>query len=81
MDILLSLPHPLPEIWVIWLILLIPRLKVLYGPKDASHQLSQTGELMSFKEIAAQGCLGGFILLTFITVFCTYLVMKTKHLI
>jgi hypothetical protein len=36
---------------------------------------------MNFREIFAVGCVGGFILLSFITAFCTYLVMKTKDIL
>jgi hypothetical protein len=36
---------------------------------------------MNFREIFAVGCVGGFILLTFVTAFCTYLILKTKELI
>jgi len=81
MEVLLCLPHPLPELWLIWLLFMIPRLKHLFAKKDSTEQLAKTGELMDFKEILSVGCVAGFILLTFITAFCTYLVMKTKHVI
>ena len=79
--VLFSLPHPLIEIWIIWLFFAIYYLNYLFGKRDHSKQLAKTGELMNFREIFAVGCIGGFILLTFITAFCTYLILKAKDLI
>ena len=75
-ELLLSLPHPLIEMWVVWLILLpwqIGRL-VNQGRTD----LAKSGEIMSFREIIAVGCIGGFVLLSFITAFCIWLIMRSK---
>jgi hypothetical protein len=79
--LLFSLPHPLIEIWIVWLFFAIYYLGYLFRRRDHSGQLSKTGELMNFREIFAVGCVGGFILLTFVTAFCTYLILKTKELI
>lgn len=79
--LLFSLPHPLIEIWIVWLFFAIYQLGYLFRPRDHSGQLSKSGELMNFREIFAVGCVGGFILLTFITAFCTWLILKAKELI
>jgi len=79
--LLFSLPHPLIEIWFIWLFFAIYQLSYLFARRDHSGQLSKSGELMSYREIFAVGCVGGFILLSFITAFCTWLILKAKGLI
>jgi hypothetical protein len=79
--LLVSLPHPLAEIWILWLIVVLFEIHYLLRRRDRTRQLSQSGELMNFREIKAVGCVAGFILLTFITAFCTYLVMRTKGLL
>jgi hypothetical protein len=81
LQVLLNLPHPLEFFWLIWLILLPAQLRYLLRRDPASHQLSQTGELMSFREITAVGCLGGFILLSLIFAFCSYLTLGNAKLI
>lgn len=81
MRVLYSLPHPLFELWVLWLIAVVIQLNYLLGKRRHSRQLSKSGEIMNFREIVAVGCLGGFILLTFITAFCIYLIMKSKDLL
>lgn len=79
MEVIFCLPHPLAEMWVVWLFVMLFQLNYMFNKKrNHTKQLQKSGELMSFREIAGVGCIGGFILLTFITVFCTYLVMKTK---
>ena len=75
-----SLPHPLFELWVLWLIVVLFQIRYLVR-RNRTGQLSKTGELMNFREITAVGCVGGFILLTFITAFCIYLIMKSKDLL
>ena len=81
MQVLLNLPHPLEFFWLVWLILLPPQLRFLLRSDPAAHSLQKSGELMSFREIAAVGCLGGFILLTFIFAFCSYLTLGHAGLI
>ena len=76
-----SLPHPLFEMWVLWLFAVVFQLNYLLSKRRHSRQLSKSGEIMNFREIVAVGCLGGFILLTFITAFCIYLIMKSKDLL
>jgi hypothetical protein len=79
--ILLNLPHPLELIWLVWLILLPWQIRVLARKSKDSHQLSRTGELMSFREVLAVGCVGGFILLTFIFAFCSYITLRIAGVI
>jgi len=79
--LVLSLPHPLFEMWVLWLFAVIFQLHYLLSKRRRTAQLSKSGEIMNFREIVAVGCLGGFILLTFITAFCIYLIMKSKDLL
>jgi hypothetical protein len=79
--LVLSLPHPLFELWVLWLFAVIFQLNYLFNKRRHTSQLSKSGEIMNFREIIAVGCLGGFILLTFITAFCIYLIMKSKKLL
>jgi hypothetical protein len=79
--LLYSLPHPLIEIWIVWLFFAIYQLSYLFGRREHSRQLSQTGELMSYREVFAVGCVGGFILLSFVTAFCTYLILEAKGLL
>lgn len=79
--ILLSLPHPLEFFWVIWFFAMLFQINYLFKQRNTSGQLQKSGEIMNFREVTAVGCIAGFILLTFITAFCTYLVMKTKGLI
>lgn len=80
MKFLLSLPHPLVEIWVLWLIAVPFALQYLFRKHDAGAQLRRTKELMNVRELGAVGCVAGFILLTFITVLSVYLIMKAKGL-
>ena len=73
---LLSLPHALVVLWVLWLVFLPGQLRYLLREDAASHQLKKSGELLNFREIFAVGCVGGFILLTFITAYCTWLTLQ-----
>jgi len=76
-----SFPHPLIEIWLIWFVVFLFQLHYLFKKREHTRQLAKSGEIMNFREIFAVGCVGGFILLSFITAFCTYLVMKTKDIL
>jgi len=55
--------------------------QVHYRRQEVSVAQRPSGELMSYREIFAVGCVGGFILLSFITAFCTWLILKAKGLI
>jgi hypothetical protein len=79
--VLSSLPHLLVGLWLLWLVFVPVQLKRLLRRNPAAHQLSKSGELMSFREILAVGCLGGFILLTFITAFCSWITLKLNGVI
>jgi len=80
-DVLLNLPHPLEFAWLIWLIVLPSQLRYLFRRNSQAHQLSKTGELMNFREISAIGCVGGFILLTFIFALCTWYTLSLNNVI
>lgn len=79
--VLINLPHPLEFIWLVWGILLPAQLAYLLRKNAGKHELSRTGELLNFREVLAIGCLGGFILLSFIFAFCTYLTLDANHII
>ncbi len=81
LQVLLNLPHPLELIWLLWLVFLIPQARFLLRSDPGANQLSKSGELMSFREITAVGCVGGFILLSFIFAFCSYLTLENAGLI
>ena len=74
--VLVNQPHLLIILWLLWLVFVPGQVKHLLRKDSASHQLRESGELMSFREIFAMGCVGGFILLTFITAYCSYLTLK-----
>jgi hypothetical protein len=74
--VLLSLPHFLVLGWLVWLAFVPRQVSYLLRKHDATEQLRRTSELMSFKEVFAVGCVGGFILLTFITAYCCYLTLR-----
>lgn len=74
--ILINLPHPLEVIWLIWLFLLPGQIAYLVKQSKDKGQLRRTGELMSFKEIGAVGCIGGFILLTFIFAYAASITLE-----
>ncbi len=60
LKVLINLPHPLEVVWLIWLALLPGQCKfLLKQSKGATSQLKSTGEIMSFGEIRALGCIGG----------------------
>lgn len=63
---LINLPHPLEFIWLIWLFFLPGRIAYLVKLNSKHVSLKKGGELVSFQEIGAVGCIGGFLLLTFI---------------
>jgi len=79
--ILLNLPHPLELIWLIWLLLFPGQLAYLLRKDPEAHRISKSGELVSFREIKAVGCVGGFFLLTFIFAYCTYLTLRLAGII
>lgn len=80
--VLANLPHPLEVIWLVWLILLPGQCAyLLKQSKSATAQLKSTGELMSFGEIRALGCIGGFILLTFIFAYTASITLKLARVI
>ena len=76
MDLINYTPRILTEMWVVWLLLVPWQIGRLANKKPTD--LAKSGEIMTFREIIAVGCIGGFVLLTFITAFCTYLIMRTK---
>ena len=80
-SVLFNLPHPLVLMWLIWFFCLPAQLAYLFRKNSASHQLAKSGELMNFREVFAVGCIGGFILLTFITAFCSWITLKLNHVI
>jgi hypothetical protein len=72
MEYLFNLPYVIVLLWLVWLIFVPGQVAYLLR-KNQGKELSKTGELMNFREVMAVGCLGGFILLTFITAYCCYL--------
>jgi hypothetical protein len=80
-QVLLNLPHPLELVWLAWGCLVPWHLRYLLRKTDHAHQLSRTGELMNFVEIRAIGCVGGFILLTFIFLYCASLTLRLAGLL
>jgi hypothetical protein len=80
MRVLLNLPHPLELVWLVWACLVPSHLLYLLR-KEKGSQLSRTGELMNFHEIRAVGCVGGFLLLTFIFLYCCSLTLRLAGVI
>jgi hypothetical protein len=76
LEVLVNLPHPLELVWLVWACFVPGNLGYLLRKTDHAHQLSRTGELMNFREVRAVGCVGGFILLTFIFAYCTKLTLQ-----
>jgi len=76
LQVLLNLPHPLELVWLIWGCFVPGNLRYLLRKEDSAHALPKTGELMNFTEIRAVGCVGGFILLTFIFLYCAKLTLQ-----
>ncbi|MCC7478319.1 hypothetical protein IT575_07640 [bacterium] len=76
MEVLLNLPHPLPEIWLVWAVLLPWQVSYLINKKNIRSQLRSGAELFNFRELLAVGCVGGFILLSFIFAYCTWLTLR-----
>jgi hypothetical protein len=79
--VLLNLPHPLEFVWLVWLCFVPWHWRYLFLRREDPHQLSRSGELMNFTEIRAVGCLGGFILLSFIFLYCASLTLRLAGLI
>jgi hypothetical protein len=80
-EMLLNLPYPIVALWVIWGALVPWQLGYLFRRNPQAHKIDKTGELMNFREVMAVGCVAGFILLSFITAFCTYITWKLAKLI
>ena len=80
-QVLFNLPHPLEFIWVIWLLFIPGRIVYLLRRDPEAHQLSKSGELMNIREVLSIGCLGGFILLTFIFALCTWYTLTLNEVI
>jgi hypothetical protein len=76
LEVLLNLPYPIVLLWVLWGAFVPWQVGYLFRRNPGAHQLSRTGELMNFREVLAVGCVGGFILLTLITAFCTYITLS-----
>ncbi len=82
LQVLINLPHPLELIWLVWLILLPGQCAFLLKQnKNPTSQLKRTGELMNFGEIRALGCIGGFILLSFIFAYAASITLKLAGVI
>jgi hypothetical protein len=79
--IMLNLPHPLELIWIVWLLLLPGQLAYLLRKNPDAHRIPKSGELVSFAEIKAVGCVGGFILLTFVFAYCTFITLRLAGII
>lgn len=79
--VLLNLPHPLEFVWLLWLCFVPWHFNYLFRKGSNPRQLSRSGELMNFTEIRAVGCVGGFILLTFIFIYCASLTLRLAGLI
>lgn len=76
-----SLPYPLVALWIIWFFCTPAQLAYMFRKHSASHQLSKSGELLNFREVLAVGCVAGFILLTFITAFCSWITLSLAGLL
>jgi hypothetical protein len=80
-EYLLALPHFLVLLWVLWFICTPTQTAYLISRKNKPSELHKSGELMSFREIFAVGCVGGFILLTFITAYCCWITLSVNGLV
>ncbi|MDQ3023687.1 MAG: hypothetical protein M3R04_04760 [bacterium] len=78
---LLALPHFLVLLWVLWLIFTPTQVAHLLSRKNKPSELNKSGELMSFREIFAVGCVGGFLLLTFITAYCCWITLSVAGIL
>lgn len=81
LEIVLNLPYLIVLPWIIWGAFVPAQLGYLLRRDPDKHHLARTGELLNFKEVFAVGCVAGFILLTFITAFCTYITLSLAHVI
>ena len=81
LEFLLNLPHALVLLWLLWFIFTPSQLIYLFRHNTESHRIPPSGELMNFREIIATGCLGGFILLTFITAYCSWITLSMNNVI
>ena len=77
----LNLPHLLLLLWVLWFIFTPTQAAYLLSRKNKPSELPKSGELMNFREITAVGCVGGFILLTFITAYCCWITLSVRGLV
>jgi len=80
-EILFNLPYPIVALWLLWFFFVPAQLGYLLRRDPHAHALRKGGELMSFREVLAVGCLGGFVLLTFITAFCCYITLSLAAVI
>ncbi len=78
---LLNLPHGLVLLWMLWFIFTPSQLLYLFRKNSKSHELPKSGEIMNFREIFATGCVGGFVLLTFITIYCSWITLSMNNVI
>lgn len=81
MEFLVNLPHALVVLWLLWFIFTPSQLIYLFRYNSEAHRIPPSGELMNFREITATGCVGGFILLTFITLYCSWLTLSMNDVI
>jgi hypothetical protein len=81
LELALGLPLPLVLLWVLWSAFTPTQIAHLLSRKNKPSALSKTGELMTFREILAVGCVGGFILLSFITAYCCWLTLQIAGII
>jgi len=79
-EYLVNLPYPIVLLWILWAFFVPAQIAYIFR-RNQQSQLAKTGELMNFREVAAVGCIGGFILLTFITAFSCYLTFQLAGLI
>ena len=80
-EIVFALPHILVLLWIIWLIFTPTQAAHLLSRKNKPSELNKSGELMTFREILAVGCVGGFVLLTFITAYCCWITLSVAGII
>ncbi len=80
-EIFFNLPYVIVLPWVVWGAFVPSQLGYLFRRNPDKHQLAKTGELMNFREVLAVGCVAGFILLTFIAAFCTYITLSVARAI
>jgi hypothetical protein len=80
LELLFNLPYVVVLLWLVWTILTPMQVGYLLNKKRQQRSLAKHGELFSFREVMAVGCVGGFILLTFITAFCCWVTWSAAGL-